>query len=152
MCENSRQRVIHISTAAVIFLLLQVALREGWTLAGTFVDEAGPSNPEYERMWRGIKERDINLVAVAEAYEQRTGERVEWHHRGAQVLFETWPFRKMRGGGGAKNIGAIRLPTDRPLEAADLGDAIDHPWETEVPPGETARLLESPGTRDPGSS
>ncbi len=44
--------------------LRRVVSREGWTLAGTFVDEAGPSKPEYDRVWRGIKERDINLVAV----------------------------------------------------------------------------------------
>ncbi len=44
--------------------LRRVVSREGWTLAGTFVDEAGPSKPQYDRVWRGIKERDINLVAV----------------------------------------------------------------------------------------
>ena len=44
--------------------LRRVASREGWALAGTFVDEAGPSNPEYERMWRGITARDIDMVAV----------------------------------------------------------------------------------------
>ncbi len=44
--------------------LRRVASREGWALAGKFVDEAGPSKPEYDRVWRGITTRDINVVAV----------------------------------------------------------------------------------------
>ena len=44
--------------------LRRVASREGWTLAGTFVDEAGPSKPQYDRVWRGITARDIDMVAV----------------------------------------------------------------------------------------
>ena len=46
-------------------VLGDVASREGWTVAGTFVDGAGPSRPEYERVWRGIAARDIDLVAVS---------------------------------------------------------------------------------------
>ena len=44
--------------------LRRVASREGWTLAGTFVDEAGPSKPQYDRVWRAITARDIDMVAV----------------------------------------------------------------------------------------
>ena len=44
--------------------LRRVASREGWTLAGTFVDESGPSKPQYDRVWRGITARDIDVVAV----------------------------------------------------------------------------------------
>ncbi len=44
--------------------LRRVASREGWTLAGTFVDEAGPSKPEYDRVWRGITARNMDMVAV----------------------------------------------------------------------------------------
>ncbi len=44
--------------------LRRVASREGWTLASTFVDEAGPSKPEYDHVWRGITARDIDVVAV----------------------------------------------------------------------------------------
>ncbi len=44
--------------------LRDVASREGWTVAGTFVDGAGPSRPEYGRVWRGIAAHDIDMVAV----------------------------------------------------------------------------------------
>ncbi len=45
--------------------LRDVASREGWTVAGTFVDGAGPSKPEYERVWREIAVRNIDMVAVS---------------------------------------------------------------------------------------
>ena len=41
-----------------------LGLAPGVALAGRFVDEAGPSNPEYERVWRGIAARDIDMVAA----------------------------------------------------------------------------------------
>ncbi len=44
--------------------LREVAAREGWTVAGAFVEGAGPSSPEYDRVWRGITARDIDMVAV----------------------------------------------------------------------------------------
>ncbi len=44
--------------------LREVASREGWTVAGAFVEGAGPSMPEYDRVWRGITARDIDMVAV----------------------------------------------------------------------------------------
>ncbi len=44
--------------------LREVAAREGWTVAGAFVEGAGPSGPEYGRVWRGITARDIDMVAV----------------------------------------------------------------------------------------
>ncbi len=44
--------------------LRDVASKEGWTVAGTFVDGAGPSMPEYERLWRAIAAHDIDIVAV----------------------------------------------------------------------------------------
>ena len=41
-----------------------VASQEGWTVAGTFVDGAGPSRPEYERLWRAIAAHEIDVIAV----------------------------------------------------------------------------------------
>jgi hypothetical protein len=45
--------------------LRAVASREGWTVTGTFVDGAGPSKPEYDRVWRGIAAHNIDVVAVS---------------------------------------------------------------------------------------
>ncbi len=58
-----RGKAVRANRAAVE-ALRDVASREGWTVAGTFVDGAGPSKPEYERVWRGITVRDIDMVAV----------------------------------------------------------------------------------------
>ena len=44
--------------------LRDVAFQEGWTVAGTFVDGAGPSKLEYERLWRAIAAHDFDIVAV----------------------------------------------------------------------------------------
>ncbi len=44
--------------------LRDVAAREGWTVAGMFVDDDGPSNLEYKRVWRGISAQDFDMVAV----------------------------------------------------------------------------------------
>lgn len=68
--------------------------------------------------------------------------------RGAAVLFERWPFEKIRGGGptdrgmrvGARNIGAIRLPTDRRVSAEDLRGAIREAWEVEPDAGSRSVL------------
>ncbi len=60
---DCRGKAVRASRAAEE-ALRRVASREGWTLAGTFVDEAGPSNPEYEHVWRGIAARDPDMVAV----------------------------------------------------------------------------------------
>ncbi|MEC9373250.1 MAG: hypothetical protein VYC34_05370, partial [Planctomycetota bacterium] len=62
-------------------------------------------------------------------YEAATGEKVDWNAKGAQVLFEHWPFEKLRGGHGCANIGAIRLPEDRDLTLTDLAEIIDIEWE-----------------------
>jgi predicted O-methyltransferase YrrM len=85
---------------------------------------------------------DINLVSVADAYEAETGETVDWRARGAEILFERWPFEKIACRAGHRNIGIVRLPADRPLAAADLRDAIDQTWEAE-PPVEFRRLFET---------
>ncbi len=60
----SRGKAVRANRAAVE-ALRDVASREGWTVAGTFVDGAGPSKPGYERVWRGIAARDIDMVAVS---------------------------------------------------------------------------------------
>ena len=54
-----------LANRAAVEALGDVASREGWTVAGTFADGAGPSKPEYERVWRGIAARDIDMVAVS---------------------------------------------------------------------------------------
>ncbi len=59
-----RGKAVQANRAAVE-ALRDVASREGWTVAGTFVDGAVPSKPEYERVWRGIAARDIDMVAVS---------------------------------------------------------------------------------------
>lgn len=85
---------------------------------------------------------DIALPEIARREEERTGKKADWHEHGAEWLFERWPFEKIRGGGigeriGASNIGAIRLPEDRDVAAADLRELIGLPWEVE--PGEAER-------------
>lgn len=49
---------------AAVDALRDVASREGWTVSGTFIDGAGPSAPEYDRVWRGITSNEFDLVAV----------------------------------------------------------------------------------------
>ena len=72
---------------------------------------------------------DIALPEVARRYEATTGEKVTWNAKGAQVLFENWPFEKLRGGHGCANIGAIRMPEDHDLTADHLAEIIDIEWE-----------------------
>ena len=60
-CRGKAVRANRVAVEA----LRDVASREGWAVAGTFIDGAGPSKPEYERLWRGIAARDINMVAVS---------------------------------------------------------------------------------------
>ncbi|MFN0132461.1 MAG: class I SAM-dependent methyltransferase [Phycisphaerales bacterium] len=74
---------------------------------------------------------DIDLPNAAKRYENAHGTRVDWHQAGAEILFERWPFEKLRGVGEAGNIGAIRLPTERALRHEDLRPAIGAAWETE---------------------
>ena len=49
---------------AAVAELRDVVSRERWKLVGTFVEGAGPSRPEYGRVWRGITANDIDMVAV----------------------------------------------------------------------------------------
>ena len=49
---------------AAVGELRDVASRERWTLVGTFIEGAGPSRPEYDRVWRGISANDIDMIAV----------------------------------------------------------------------------------------
>ncbi len=49
---------------AAVEELRDVVSRERWTLVDTFVEGAGPSRPEYDRVWRGINANDIEMVAV----------------------------------------------------------------------------------------
>lgn len=76
---------------------------------------------------------DIDLPAAAAREERRTGRRADWAQRGAKLLFDCWPFEKFAGVGEGSNIGAIRLPADRPATAADLGPMLNEAWECEPP-------------------
>lgn len=93
---------------------------------------------------------DVDLPNVAAAHERRTGEKVDWHQRGAKELFEGWPWEKIRGGRGiglvggetpigAANIGAIRIP-EGGVKVEDLKGVIGKQWEMEVQ-GEMKRVL-----------
>ncbi len=79
---------------------------------------------------------DILLPVIAREYEERTGEKVDWADRGAMMLYEFWPWRKIKGTKGGRNIGAIQLPHDRDVTRDDLLPLIDEPWETH--PAKTA--------------
>lgn len=86
---------------------------------------------------------DIDLPNVALAHEKRTGEKVNWHDRGAKELFDGWPFEKIRGGTvgehvGGTNIGAICVPAG--VTARDLAHVVEKAWEVE-PDGEMKRVL-----------
>lgn len=78
---------------------------------------------------------DIDLPAAAKRYEANHATRVDWHHAGAEVLFEHWPFEKLRGAGDAANIGAVRVPTGRAMTRGDLAGPIGEPWEFDPPAG-----------------
>jgi predicted O-methyltransferase YrrM len=88
---------------------------------------------------------DIELPEYARRHERAHGTIVDWHQSGAQRLFDAWPFEKLRGVEGAFNIGAIRIPDDRPVTRADLQRVIDTPWETTPNP----RALRILGRDDP---
>jgi predicted O-methyltransferase YrrM len=86
---------------------------------------------------------DIDLPNVALSHEKRTGEKVNWHDRGAKALFDGWPFEKIRGGtvgehSGGTNIGAIRVPAG--VTARDLRHVAIGPWEVE-PDREMKKVL-----------
>lgn len=86
---------------------------------------------------------DIELPRMARGYEEATGQKVDWHQKGVQVLFEHWPFEKIRGVGEAFNIGAIRMPEKRILTAEDFRGALDIPWES-APSDDLAAQLGRP--------
>lgn len=88
---------------------------------------------------------DIDLPAAAARYERAHGTTVDWHQAGAQILFDRWPFERLRGVGEAGNIGAIRLPDDRSLSRDDLREAIGVRWEVE--PAAWVREVLSRATR-----
>jgi predicted O-methyltransferase YrrM len=56
---------------------------------------------------------DVRLEALAARHEARTGERVDWKHKGARVVFEAWPLEKVVAGSELGNIGAVRVGRDR---------------------------------------
>ena len=68
--------------------------------------EAGAATLKVKRVLRNdtdsvesYEHHDIALPEIAREHERRTGERVAWGERGAQLLFDCWPFEKIRGGG-----------------------------------------------------
>lgn len=86
---------------------------------------------------------DIDLPAAAVRYERAHHTTVDWHHAGAQWLFEAWPYETLAGLGGARNIGALAMP-DHPTTRArlreQLADAIARPCEIDPPPEAQALL------------
>jgi predicted O-methyltransferase YrrM len=79
---------------------------------------------------------DIALAEACEEHNRLTGDDADWNEHGAEWLFEHWPFEKLRGEPagnkiGGRNIGAIRIPSDRPVTPDDLRALIALPWETE---------------------
>lgn len=92
---------------------------------------------------------DIDLPAEAERYEACKGVRVDWKQHGAKWLFDAWPFEKLVPP-GHRNIGAVRLPTDRTLTAAALASCLHDPakpWEMS-PTAESLRLIGRPHTKE----
>jgi predicted O-methyltransferase YrrM len=92
---------------------------------------------------------DIALPDLGKLHEARTGQKVDWNDTGPKLLFEHWPFDKLRGDfcadrAGSRNIGAIRLP-NRSLPQAEvlelLAPALSQPWQVE-PAKLSARLLD----------
>ena len=73
---------------------------------------------------------DVNLPAFADEYEARTGEKVEWHHHGAKNLFDHWPYQKLKGLGGASNIGAVRIPQEGRVSVDLVRSILRLPWES----------------------
>lgn len=90
---------------------------------------------------------DVNLPELARRCEERDGVKVNWSTPGVQMLFDAWPFEKIAGVGPSFNIGAIRLPVDRPLDLRDLDPVLDVPWETEPGP-DVREELDRPSTED----
>ncbi|MDQ7013064.1 MAG: class I SAM-dependent methyltransferase [Planctomycetota bacterium] len=86
---------------------------------------------------------DINLPAEADHYERVKGVRVDWKQHGAKWLFETWPFEKLVPP-MHKNIGALRVPVDCAVTAADLAPCLrdpSMPWEM-TPAPDILRLFD----------
>lgn len=79
---------------------------------------------------------DTNLPAEADRYEKLKGTRVDWKQHGAKWLFDSYKHEKLvlpRH----KNIGAIRVPAETSLTAADFRACVDNPampWEMEPSP------------------
>lgn len=82
---------------------------------------------------------DVDLPAAAERYERAKGVSVDWKQHGAKWLFESWPFEKLELV-SHRNIGAVRLPTERPIGRADLEACLALPWEV-APEGRGAAIL-----------
>ena len=57
---------------------------------------------------------DVNLPAIAAWREGVEGRPLDWHHTGPARLLKAWPFERVRFLTGWTNIGAIRVPTDKP--------------------------------------
>lgn len=90
---------------------------------------------------------DIDLPAAAARYEHAHSTTVNWHHAGAQWLFEAWPYESLAGLGDARNIGALAMP-DHPITRArlraQLADLIAQPCEIDPPPDAAALLAGDP--------
>lgn len=83
---------------------------------------------------------DVNLPAIFEEQNQRTGSKHDPAVHGPMWVLERWPFETLRGEGKASNMGAVRLPVDRDLTTEDLVEILELPWETQ-PWSQTLKLL-----------
>ena len=83
---------------------------------------------------------DIDLPAAALRYEAMFNTKVDWHHAGAQRLYDHWPWEKFRGEGDGRNIGAVRIPADHAVTRDDFRALIDLPWEVK-PDTRSRRIL-----------
>jgi hypothetical protein len=74
---------------------------------------------------------DIGLAERAvEETQSLNGEAANYRVRGAQYLFEFWPYEKVRGVGDCWNVGAVRLPPEGRWNPRALADLAAIPWES----------------------
>ncbi len=84
---------------------------------------------------------DIALVEVGLHHAiEHPGEDVSsWFARGPQLLFEHWPWPKIRGLGLCSNMGAVQVPDPAALTPAAFPDLLRYPWESN--PSEAVKAI-----------
>ena len=82
---------------------------------------------------------DIALVEVAlHRAAARRRDTTSWQYRGPQLLFDYWPWPKVRGVGLGANVGAVQVPDPAALTRASFADLLRYPWEVKPTPALTA--------------